>query len=221
VELHGLLISDTLLWVIYILYGAILVAAIRMAPWRTLLDSERRNTFLGTCVVLILLWHVRGAALDELSFHFLGVTTVTLMFGWSLAIIATSIAMIGITLNGSSEWAIFAINELVVGIIPVTITQISLILVRSYLPKNFFIYVLGNGFLTAGLAATIAGYTAAWILTSSGTLSYATLSSTILPFFPLIFFPEAFINGWAITILVCYRPHWVYSFSDDLYIRGK
>ncbi len=220
-ELHGLLISDTLLWVINILYGVILITALRMTPWRTFLNGERRHVFLGACVALILLWHIRGAAMDELSFHFLGVTTITLMFGWSLAIIATSIAMIGVTLNGSADWSIFAINELVVGIIPVTITQISLILVRTYLPKNFFVYVLGNGFLTAGLAATIAGYVAAWILTSSGTLSYEALSSTILPFFPLIFFPEAFINGWAMTILVCYRPHWVYSFSDSLYIQGK
>ncbi len=220
-ELHGLLISDKLLWIINILYGVVLIAALRMAPWRRLLQNEQLHLFLGTSVVLILLWHVRGAALDELSFHFLGVTTVTLMFGWSFAIIGTSLALIGVTINGSAEWSIFAINELIVGIIPATITQISLVLVRTYLPKNFFIYVLGNGFFTAWIATTIAGYTAAWILVGSGTTSYEHLSNTIIPFFPLIFFPEAFINSWAVTILVCYRPNWIHSFSDDLYIQGK
>ncbi len=220
-ELHGLHISDNLLLVINIIYGAILIAALRLAPWRRLLHNEHLHLFLGACVVLIMLWHVRGAALDELTFHFLGVTTFTLVFGWAFAIIGTSLAMVGMALNSSIEWQIFAINELVVGIIPATISQISLILVRSYLPKNFFVYVLGNGFLTSGLAATAAGYAAAWILISSDTLTYAKLSGTILPFFPLIFFPEAFINGWAMTVLVCYRPHWVCSFSDDLYIQGK
>jgi uncharacterized membrane protein len=221
VELHGLLIPDNILLLINIIYGSILIAALRMAPWRRLLHNEHLHLFLGGCVALIVLWHVRGAALDELSFHFLGVTTFTLVFGWAFAIIGTSIAMIGVTLNGSAEWQIFAINELVVGVIPATISQISLILARTYLPKNFFVYVLGNGFITSGLAATVGGYTAAWVLISSDTLTYAKLSETILPFFPLIFFPEAFINGWAMTVLVCYRPNWVRSFSDDLYIKGK
>jgi uncharacterized membrane protein len=33
--------------------------------------------------------------------------------------------------------------------------------------------------------------------------------------------PEAFLNGWVMTVLVAYRPNWVYSFSDELYLKGK
>ena len=43
----------------------------------------------------------------------------------------------------------------------------------------------------------------------------------LLPFFPLMFFPEGFINGWLMTVLVAFRPHWVYSFADEDYINGK
>ncbi len=220
-ELHGELFSGTALWLLNILYAGTLIAALWMAPWRRLIDKEQLHVFLGSCVVLIILWHIRGSALDQLSFHFLGVTTFTLMFGWSLGIIGTSLALIGVTLNGNIGWEVFAANELVVGIIPVTLTQVSVVLVRAYLPKNFFIYVLGNGFIASGLAATVAGYFAAWMLISGGAVEYNTLADTILPFFPLIFFPEAFINGWATTILVCYRPQWIPSFSDELYIQGK
>jgi uncharacterized membrane protein len=220
-ELHGELFSGTTLWILNIFYGVVLLAALWLAPWRRLLDREQLHVFLGACVVLVLLWHVRGNALEELSFHFLGVTAFTLMFGWSFGIIGTSIALLGVTLNGTAHWEVFAANELAVGIIPVSITQLALFLIHNYLPKNFFIYVLGNGFLTAGLAATVAGYFAAWMLISSGAVEYNHFSDNILPFFPLIFFPEAFINGWAVTILVCYRPHWIPSFSDSLYIKGK
>ncbi len=220
-ELHGELYSGNLYWFLTFLYGGLLIAALRMANWRRLLDKEQLHVFLGGCVALAILWHVRGAALDELSFHFLGVTAFTLLFGWSFGIIGTSLALLGVTLNGKAEWINFAVNYVVVGAIPVTLTQLSMVLVRSYLPKNFFVYVLVNGFLTAGFAATVAGYTAAWLLTATTDVSYAELNRTILPFFPLIFFPEAFINGWTTTILVCYRPHWVYSFSDELYIKGK
>jgi uncharacterized membrane protein len=32
---------------------------------------------------------------------------------------------------------------------------------------------------------------------------------------------EAILNGWLPTVLVAFKPRWVYSFSDDQYIRGK
>ena len=220
-ELHGDLFTGGMLWLVIVIFGLSLIAALWMAPWRRLWDSEQLHVFLGACVALIVLWHIRGAALNELSFHFLGVTTFTLMFGWSFAIIGTCLSLLAVTINHADGWLAFPANELIVGIIPATFTQVSLVLARSYLPKNFFVYVLTNGFLASGLAATIAGYTAAWLLILSGEVSYADLSRTILPFFPLIFFPEAFINGWIITILVCYRPQWVTSFTDELYVDGK
>jgi len=95
------------------------------------------------------------------------------------------------------------------------------VLIRHYLPKQFFVYVLVNGFLTAGLVGVAMGYTAAWLLVNSGAYTFAQLSQTVLPFFPLMFMPEAMLNGWIMVILVAFRPEWVYSFSDEQYIKGK
>jgi uncharacterized membrane protein len=106
-------------------------------------------------------------------------------------------------------------------LIPITLTQILLVLARSWLPKHFFIYVLGNGFLTAWLVAYISGYAAVALLVLSGAYTRADLELTIIPFFPMMFFPEAIINGWVITIFVLFRPHWVHSFSDEQYVKGK
>ena len=50
-----------------------------------------------------------------------------------------------------------------------------------YLPKHFFVYVPVNGFLTAALL--VASYT------------FAELDQTLLPFSPLMFLPEAILNG--------------------------
>jgi hypothetical protein len=33
--------------------------------------------------------------------------------------------------------------------------------------------------------------------------------------------PEAMLNGWIMAILVVFRPEWVYSFSDEQYLKGK
>lgn len=215
------LFSTTLIWVVGILYGLALIAALRMAPWGKFRDSEQLHVFLGAVVVLLFLWHMQANVQPGLSFHLLGLTAVTLMFGWSLAVIAASLALLGVTINTGGGWESFAINALIGGVIPITLTQILLILIRWYLPKHFFVYVLVNGFLTAGFVGVASGYLVTWLLVFSGAYSFAQLDQTFLPFFPLMFLPEAMLNGWIMAVLVAFRPQWVYSFSDDLYLKGK
>ena len=42
-----------------------------------------------------------------------------------------------------------------------------------------------------------------------------------VPLFPLMFFPEAVLNGMLMSILVAMRPQWVSSFDDRHYLDGK
>jgi uncharacterized membrane protein len=220
-ELSSTLFSGNFTWWVATLYLFALLSALRMAPWRRLLDNEQLHVFLGSCVVLILLWHVRAQVDPAWSFHLLGVTFLTLMFGWSLALICSSIALAAVTLNLDHGWSGFFLNAIILGLLPITLTQVILVLVRSLLPKNFFIYVLVNGFLTAGFVALVSGYLVTGLLVYSGAFSMLELKQNFLPFFPLMFLPEAILNGWVMTILVLYRPRWVGSFSDELYLKGK
>ena len=215
------LVPSGLNWLLTLLYGVAIVGAVRMAPWRKLRDPEQLHVFLGAVVVLLGLWHLRAQVQPGLTFHLLGVTAVTLMFGWSLAVIAASLALFGVSFDTGHDWAGFAVNAMVSAVVPITLTQILLVLVRWYLPKQFFVYVLVNGFFTAGLVALASGYLVTWLLVLSGAYSYTELSQTFLPFFPLMFMPEAFLNGWVMAVLVAFRPRWVYSFSDEQYLKGK
>jgi uncharacterized membrane protein len=208
-------------WLMGLLYGLALISSLRMAPWSRLGNAEQLNVYLGTTVALLLLWHMHADMLPGLSYHLLGLTAVTLMFGWSLSVIAASLALAGLCINSGSGWDGFLVNALVAGVIPITLTQILLILIRWYLPKQFFVYVLVNGFLTGGFVGVTCGYLVTWLLESSGVYSFAQLSDRVLPYFPLMFLPEAFLNGWALVVLVVFRPRWVYSFSDEQYLEGK
>ncbi len=220
-EINGALFSETFFWVFGIVYLPVLYLALRHAPWHRLRDSEQLHVYLGAVVCLVLLWHVRATVNPGLSFHLLGVTVVTLMFGWSLAVIASSVALLGVALNAGSGWDAFFINAVVTGVLPVTLTLVLLIVIRHYLPKNFFVYVLVNGFLSGGFVGISAGYLATWLLIWSGAYTYAELDQTFLPFFPLMFLPEAMLNGWITVAMVAFRPEWVGSFSDEQYIHGK
>ncbi|MCG7874164.1 MAG: energy-coupling factor ABC transporter permease [Candidatus Thiodiazotropha lotti] len=220
-ELDGGLFSTTLLFWLAGLCGAVLIAALRLATWQRLTQQNQIHVFLGAIVCLIALWHMRGQIQPGLSFHLLGVTVITLMFGWSLAIIAASIALFAVSMNAGYGWEGYVVSFLTVVLVPITLSQIALVLVRSWLPKQFFVYVLGNGFFTAWLVGYISGYLAMQLLVLSGAYTMAELQVTIIPFFPLMFFPEALINGWVITMLVVFFPAWVYSFSDEQYLHGK
>jgi len=220
-SVDGDLLSPAMIWGSSLIYALSLFLALKMAPWRRFRNAEQLHVYLGLVVALLLLWAMQVKVQPGLSFHLLGATAATLMFGWSLAVIATSVALAGVCLNAASGWEDFALNAMLGGVIPVTLTQVLLVLIRSYLPRHFFIYVLVNGFLTAGLVAVASGYLAAWLLIGSGVYTFAQLSETVLPFFPMMFLPEAMLNGWVMVVLVAQRPAWVYSFSDEQYLRGK
>jgi uncharacterized membrane protein len=143
------------------------------------------------------------------------------MFGWSMAIIASSLALVAVSLNAGYGWEGYLASILTVSLLPISLTQLILILARSWLPKHFFVYVLGNAFLTGWLVAYISGYLAVALLVMSGAYTLAELEVTIVPFFPLMFFPEAIVNGWIVTIMVLFCPTWVHTFNDEQYVRGK
>jgi len=219
--IDGALFTPFTLWALNLLFALALLGALRLAPWRKLQDPEQLHVFLGTTVVLLVIWHMEAQVQPGLSFHLLGVTALTLMFGWSLAVISVALILVGVTLNTGAGWEGFGLNALLSGVIPITLTQVLLILIRWYLPKHFFVFVLVNGFLTAGFVGVASGYLAAWLLVANGSHTFTELDQTVLPFFPLMFLPEAMLNGWLMAVLVAFKPQWVYSFSDEQYLKGK
>jgi uncharacterized membrane protein len=164
---------------------------------------------------------MRTAVLPGLEFHLLGMTTVTLMLGWSFAVLAGSIALVGVTVAGLSGWSGLPVNALLDVLVPATVTQSLLVLARSALPKHFFVYVFLNAFVAGGVAVLAAGYLAVWVLVGAEAIRLDDLRQGFLPFLPLMLFPEAFVNGFLVSVMVGLRPEWVYSFRDEEYLHGK
>ncbi|MGD2083887.1 MAG: energy-coupling factor ABC transporter permease [Chromatiales bacterium] len=220
-EISGELFSRSFLLWVWVLYAGALAGALRRGAWRRFLDSEQLHVVLAASVGLMVLWTLRTEVAPGLWFHLLGLTTLTLMFGWSVAMVAGSVVLAVITGVGSGDWTAFPVNALTTLAVPATLTQVLLVVVRSALPRHFFVYVFVNAFLAGGVAAMAGGYVSTWLLVSSGAYTLAELRQTVMPFFPLMFFPEAVLNGWLMTLLVALRPRWVWSFRDDEYLHGK
>lgn len=198
----------------------LLWAMLRM-PWRRLYDNAFTHVFFGACVAVLVLWSVHAGVPPTLHFHLLGVTVLTLMFGWQFAALAVTLILFGATLNGQGSWVSFGLNLFCMGAIPVTLSWLLLGWAQRRLPHNFFIYVYINAFLAAGMSILATNAVSAGLLWLTGIHTLEWLGYQYLPYFPLMFFSEAVMNGMVMTLLVALRPEWVCSFDDNLYINGK
>ena len=210
-----------ILWPANALLMVVLAAALLRLPLGRLRSNEFMHVYFAACVVLLLLWNSRAGVLPALNFHLLGVTAITLMFGWAYAVFAVLLVCVGTLINQGGGWQGLGLNVLVVGCLPILVTQALLRFAQRRLPHNFFVYIYINGFLAAGLSSLAVGLVGALLMLMLDAGSSEWLSYQYYPFFPLIFFSEAFVNGMIMTALVALRPGWVSSFDDNLYLHNK
>jgi uncharacterized membrane protein len=208
------------LWAGHLLYLGILVRAVLTAPWARLKDSHLQSVFFGSCVALLLLWSIEGGIRPGLHFHFLGVTALTLMFGWQFAVLAVSTVVLGLSLNGNTGWETFSWNVLLMGALPAASSTAALWAGRRWLPANFFVYVL-SAFLGAAAALAVSGFAVIGVLSAAGLYTLELILGDMLTVLPLMILPEGLLNGMAITLMITYRPHWVGSFDDKHYLDGR
>ncbi len=215
------LVPSTWLWIGYVLYACLLVAAVSQAPWSTLKDNERMHVYLGTCVGLMVIWTVKAGISPGLSFHYLGATLFTLMFGWRLALVGFSLVLAGTTLSIGADWLGFAMTMLCKGALPILVSHGLHRLFQEKLPAHVFIYIFLNAFFTAALAVLASSLAVAAILGYAGAYTSQHLLSEYLAFAPLMMFSEAWVTGMLIAIFVGYRPGWLSTFEDSRYLHGK
>ncbi len=195
--------------------------ALRWANWRRLMDKDQQHVFLGAVVFLFFLWNMRVEMLPGFYWHLSGMVIVTLMFGWSLAIVAGSLALAGVMLAGLNDWGGWFPSVVLAVLMPASITQVILGITRVYVPKHFFVYVLVNAFLAGGLVFVIMASLITGGLLLMDAYPWWDLQQKFLNVTPMMFFPECMLNGWIIAMLVGFKPHWVGTFSDEEYLHGK
>lgn len=218
-EFNGLPFDPAIWWGMASLMLSLLMLAAWRAPWRRMRNGDRANGWFAGIVGLMLLWLLRTDVTAGLQFHLLGVTALTLMYGWALGMLGATLALLGVTLAGWSQWQAMPFSLITLALVPASLSYLSLLGIRYFLPRHFFVYVFLNAFVTGGLVGLCCGYLSAAILIWSGSHSLVMLRDSVLPFFPIMFFPEAVLNGWIMTLLVVFKPDWVYSFRDEEYLR--
>jgi uncharacterized membrane protein len=205
----------------HLLYVPLLLWILYSAPWYKLRDAENRHVFLGAAVLLMLLWSVKAGIRPGMNFHLLGATLLMLMFGWKFAILSLSLVLVGQGIYGNIEWSTYSLNAMLMIIGPVMFSYFIYRLSQYYLPKQFFVYTLFNGFFCAVLTMLLLVITTCILLICCGGYEWDDIYYRYLPFAPMMIFAEGFFTGMLTSSMVLFRPEWIGSFDDRRYLNGK
>lgn len=149
-------LSEQSLLLGWLCYVPLLLWAVWRAPWVELFTDRRRQHLLfGTIFALFALWLVRRDFDTGVSYHFIGMTAVTLLLDWPLAIVGGLVAQVGLVALGRQDLAAMGVNGLLLIGLPVLVTEGVAILVERAQPKNLFVYIFCSGFFASALATLL------------------------------------------------------------------
>ena len=196
----------------YLLAVAALVYALLRARLPALPgDSRGQHIFLGTFVAVAVLWSIRAFGTTSLEIHVLGATAAALVLGAPRALLATAAAQALVAFRGEFLPDTAVVSWLFSGFLPVLVTDGIRRLTERYLPRHLFIYIFVICFAGAGVALGVSHILAGLVL---GTPAQEAMPQGGLSLFVLMAFPEAFVNGMVMTMLVVYHPDWVETWDD-------
>ncbi|SRR5690554_5740979 len=215
-----LLNQTTLVWG-WLIYGPLLLYAAWRAPWLELFsDNRRQHLLFGTVLVLCALWLLRRDFPSGLSFHFIGMTAVTLLLDWPLAILAGFIAQLALLALGKQELSVLGVNGLILIMLPVLIAHGCAKAIEQRQPENLFMYIFFSGFFPAALTALVCIISGIALLWGNGIYEFQPWLEDFFAMVLLVAFPEAFINGMAVTAFVVFKPEWLETFNYSRYLQA-
>ena len=209
------------------LIAVALAMSLWLRPWRMLSrqalekdgpsePSPLVTPLLATVVVLPWLWALPTLHRMPLQLQWSGACLVVLMLGWPLAIPAlVAVGGIAAVLSPSLDWA-DAVGTIVwQGVVPATLALALGAVIRRLIGTQPFVYVLGRAFLGTAVCLFLANVLGQW----SGHSLPGVEGDLSLVARWLMAWGDAFVTGMLTAIFVAFKPEWLATWSDRLYLR--
>lgn len=221
-NLPAQLFPSDLLWLANFLFAVLFGKALWRAQFSALLSNQWRvHALVGLTIWVFLFWQLSAGVRPGFNFHLIGATLLLLLFGRQVAIVLLSLVMTATFWRNSFDFLSLGLNGLVMIALPVYFSEQVLYFSQRNLPKNLFMFVLGNGFACAGAAMTLIVLTASFLLAAFTANTWDNVLHNYLVFSPVIILVEAFTNGVLTTAFTVFAPQCVLNFNDKDYLHGK
>jgi uncharacterized membrane protein len=228
--------NSLLFWLSTLIATPVLVMAVRHGPWRQLAANQaRQHALFASVLALALLWLLQVDVRGTLAIHPLLMTVVTMVFGWSLALLVGAWALLvlecyqvplrALRMDWDMALAQFDLTTLPVDfcvgvLVPVCWAWCVLWLVDRWKFKNPFTYFWGVGFFGAMVSCLLVGAAALMLFAVTGSDIHLANTQEHFFIFLLMTFPEGFVNGLIATVMTVLYPDLVKTYRDDWYL-GK
>ncbi|MDO5056809.1 MAG: hypothetical protein Q4E06_05675 [Lautropia sp.] len=193
-----------------------LALSLLMRPWRLLRGGVLLTPLLATLVILPWLWALPRLHIMPLQLQWSGACMVVLMLGWPLAIpVLCLVGLISAWLAPQPLGA--AIDSTVwLGIVPASLALGVGWLIRRLLGEHLFVYILGRAFLGTVLCLFVSGMLAQY---TGHPLGRSVSEDLSLVARWLMAWGDGFITGMFAAIFVAFKPGWLATWSDRLYLK--
>lgn len=189
-------------------------AALSMRPWRLVGPDGPPWPWLAWCAALPLLWGADRFVAMPVAQPLSGACLALLMMGWPLAVLAL-LPVAALTAVAADLSVADALSRYVwLGLVPMALALGLGALVRRWLPHHLFVYILGRGFFVSALAAGLAGLLA----TLLHPLPVGLGDEDLILGRGLAAWGDAWITGMMVAIFVAFRPHYLATYTDRLYL---
>jgi uncharacterized membrane protein len=216
------IIPDYMLWI----YNIVAAIAVIVAIWRMkkgLLFDNEQGLIIGIAYALLCgLYLLQAGVKPGMTVHFLGVMLTVMMFGpWEALLLLTAVHLTLVLGFGVGDLVALGFNISLCVVLPVVVAAGVHTFVYYKLPRTFPVYIL-----QVGIGDILCMWVVAFML-SGHLLVFAVKypSTVIFQDFLLVLIMmggmEAMISTMVASLLVCFVPQALTTFSDEEYLHGK
>lgn len=203
----------------------VLAASLATRPWRLLASrpglqgqtqaSPLLTPLLATLVLQPWLWALPALHAMPLQLQWSGACLVVLMLGWPLAM-PVMLGVGAITgLISPMDWQQSLHATVWQGLVPGTLALLLGSLLRRLTGEQMFIYILGRAFLGTVLCVFATAVLARWL---GSALPGVDLQLSLVAHW-LMAWGDAIVTGMLCAVFVAFRPQWLATWSDRLYLH--
>jgi len=204
-------------WIVVVPWAVRSAVAVR----RQFLPSPlAEHAWLGAIVAIAFLWQLHVRSPVGLDFGLLGGALFALVFGRARAILGLLAALALHTLMADGSWLNFGINGALLAIVPACTASLLQRLIERWLPRNIFVFIIGNGLFVTMAATALAS---ALLLAAASTGPQAVLRQLDehIAYSLLLAWGEALVSGMIFSALVVFLPQIVLTYRQDTYLPPR
>jgi uncharacterized membrane protein len=220
-----------------------LLLALAFKPWQVLRHKPLQSPWLAAMVLLPWAWWTQKLLPSGMALHLSGACLLVLMFGWPMAVTMLlpisvlaalldfygpqQLGRISVASHELPHWSsagdllLGRLDAIVtqtvwMGLAPATLALLLGLMMRRWLPRHLFVFILGRGFIATALAITLTGA----LGLVAGHLPPGLDATEWMLGHWLLGWGEAISTGMLTAIFVAFKPHWMLTYSDLRYLPG-